>query len=88
MTLGSTCQIDGEDFVNFCGLLRKYELYLDNVAYGWSLSRQPANHNLHGVIQQNFQRLLGHETVKYQVKIGPDRLQMPKTKQNKAWLNT
>ena len=23
----SKCQIDGEDFVNFCGLLRKYELY-------------------------------------------------------------
>ena len=22
------CQIDGEDFVNFCGLLRKYELKL------------------------------------------------------------
>ena len=21
------CQIDGEDFVNFCGLLRKRELY-------------------------------------------------------------
>ena len=23
----SKCQINGEDFVNFCGLLRKYELY-------------------------------------------------------------
>ena len=23
----SNCQIDGEDFVNFCGLLRKHELY-------------------------------------------------------------
>ena len=23
----SKCQIDGEDFVNFCGLLKKYELY-------------------------------------------------------------
>ena len=23
------CQIDGEDFVNFCGLLRKRELYQD-----------------------------------------------------------
>ena len=21
------CQIDGEDFINFCGLLRKHELY-------------------------------------------------------------
>ena len=25
--LCSECQIDGEDFVNFCGLLRKHELY-------------------------------------------------------------
>ena len=28
LTLCSKCQIDGEDFVNFCGLLRKHELYL------------------------------------------------------------
>ena len=27
LTLCSKCQIDGEDFVNFCGLLRIYELY-------------------------------------------------------------
>ena len=27
LTLCSKCQIDGEDFVNFCGLLRKHELY-------------------------------------------------------------
>ena len=26
LTLYSKCQIDGEDFVNFCGLLRKHEL--------------------------------------------------------------
>ena len=26
LTLRSKCQIDGEDFVNFCGLLRKHEL--------------------------------------------------------------
>ena len=26
LTLCSKCQIDGEDFINFCGLLRKYEL--------------------------------------------------------------
>ena len=24
----TNCQIDGEDFVKFCGLLRKHELYL------------------------------------------------------------
>ena len=27
LPLGSKCQIDSEDFVNFCGLLRKHELY-------------------------------------------------------------
>ena len=26
LTLTTYCQIDGEDFVNFCGLLRKHEL--------------------------------------------------------------
>ena len=26
LTLVSKCQIDGEDVVNFCGLLRKHEL--------------------------------------------------------------
>ena len=26
LTLCSKCQIDGEDFVNFCGLPRKHEL--------------------------------------------------------------
>ena len=28
LTLCSKCQIDGEDFVNLCGLLRKHELYI------------------------------------------------------------
>ena len=28
LTVFSKCQIDGEDFVNFCGLLRKHELFL------------------------------------------------------------
>ena len=27
LTLCSKCQIDGEDFIYFCGLLRKHELY-------------------------------------------------------------
>ena len=27
LTVCSNCQIDGEDFVNFCGLLRKHKLY-------------------------------------------------------------
>ena len=29
LTLCSKCQIIGDDFVNFCCLLRKYELYLE-----------------------------------------------------------
>ena len=33
LTLCSKRQIDGEDFVNFRGLLRKYELYLLNGFY-------------------------------------------------------
>ena len=28
LTLCSNCQIDGEDFFNFCDLIRKHELYL------------------------------------------------------------
>ena len=27
LTVTTYCQIDGEDFVNFCGLLRKHEFY-------------------------------------------------------------
>jgi hypothetical protein len=27
LTLCSKCQINGEDFINFCGFLRKHELY-------------------------------------------------------------
>ena len=27
LMLCSKCQIDGEDFVSFCGLLKKHELY-------------------------------------------------------------
>ena len=33
MPLCSKCQIDGEDFVDFCGLLRKHELYKLKVAF-------------------------------------------------------
>ena len=31
LTLCSNCQIYGEDFVDFCGLLRKHELYFFEV---------------------------------------------------------
>ena len=30
LTVCSKCQIDGEDFVNFCGLLKKPELSVEN----------------------------------------------------------
>ena len=41
LTLCSKCQIDGEDFVNFCGLLRKHEqhnvytVYFHFVKWKW-----------------------------------------------------
>ena len=35
LILCSSCQIDGEDFVNSCGLLGKYELY---TYYGYPYS--------------------------------------------------
>ena len=31
LTLTAECQIDGEDFVNFCCLLREHELYQKNI---------------------------------------------------------
>ena len=31
LTLCSKCQIDGEDFANFCGLPRKHELYKNHM---------------------------------------------------------
>ena len=33
LTLCSKCQIDGEDFVNFCGLLSKHELYISTMQW-------------------------------------------------------
>ena len=37
MTVCSDRQIDGEDFVNFCGLLRKHELYTNVLMANLSL---------------------------------------------------
>ena len=31
LTVTTICQIDGEDFVNFCGLLRKHEQYITEI---------------------------------------------------------
>ena len=42
LTVTTYCQIDSEDFVNFCGLLRKHELYQNKVEYfpnSWGLLR-------------------------------------------------
>ena len=33
LTVCSNCQIDGEDFINFYGLLRKHELYNPDKSY-------------------------------------------------------
>ena len=33
LTLCSRRQIDGEDFVNFCGPLRKHELYMNKLKF-------------------------------------------------------
>ena len=46
LTLTTYCQIDGEDFVNFRGLLRKHELYTQksDVLYGRSHSHLVALH--------------------------------------------
>ena len=38
LTLCSKCQIDGEDFVNFYGLLGKHELY-QCIDFGWHLKK-------------------------------------------------
>ena len=45
LTLCSKCDVDGEDFVNFCGLLRKQELYhvLNKQAIGFI--KLVKNHN-------------------------------------------
>ena len=32
LTVCSNRQIDGEDFINYCGLLRKHELYLSKTS--------------------------------------------------------
>ena len=33
LTLCSKCQMDGEYFINFCGCLRKHELYLPEMVF-------------------------------------------------------
>ena len=38
LTLFSKCQIDGEDFAKFCGLLRIHELYQNVSLYSLSVT--------------------------------------------------
>ena len=40
LTLTTYCQIDGEDFVNLCGLLRKHKLYQPHTS---QIKRSPSN---------------------------------------------
>ena len=44
LTVTTYCQIDGEGFVNFCGLLRKRELYL-SLQYFWVTPSHPARNS-------------------------------------------
>ena len=43
LTVTTYCQIDGEDFVNFCGLLRKRELY-PNRPIVWDIFERSSHH--------------------------------------------
>ena len=43
LTLCSKCQIDGEDFVNFSGLIRKHELYKNLLDYTFHNSTRKVN---------------------------------------------
>ena len=43
LTLCTKCQIDGEDFFNFCGLLRKHKLYKFNT---WKFQAQTWEENV------------------------------------------
>ena len=53
LTLCSKCQLDGEDFVNFCELLRKHELEQKNFVQGTTFV-----HFLHIVKQKkNFEEI-------------------------------
>jgi hypothetical protein len=44
LTLSSKCQIDGEDFVIFCGLLRKHEFYQIHYYFYLAFNLQEASH--------------------------------------------
>ena len=46
LTVTTYCQIDGEDFVNFCVLLRKLELYLTDAYLILDYSCPPKEPNL------------------------------------------
>ena len=60
LTVCSNCQIDGEDFVNFCGLLRKYELYSTFDSFLASLDRN-------GVYSASFSAQMTNEPIKVKV---------------------
>ena len=51
LTLFSKCQIDGEDFDNFCGLLRKHELYIVHVDVVLYVSNADAKYSLANLLQ-------------------------------------
>ena len=66
LTLCSKCQINSEDFINFCGLLKKHELYDQRSLE--SLSRE--DHKVH---ESNF-HLIRFEKVSHQYWLSELRL--------------
>ena len=57
VTLCSKCEIDGEDLVNFCGILRKHKLYFTSIP-------NPKYRSLDG-----FFKSLQHLNLKYFIKL-------------------
>ena len=67
LTLCSNCQMYSEDFVNFCGLRRRHELYHVDVIYVIKFSSLVETFNHH---QKSYHLLQGHQNL-FQSKITP-----------------
>ena len=58
LTVWSNCQIDGEDFVIFCGLLKKHELYKTKKAFSLKdKTSKGQNVKYHTVLEWHLSRL-------------------------------
>jgi hypothetical protein len=68
LTLTARSQIVSEDFINFCGLLRKHELYRtenSRLTYCWI---HPPSQSTLG--EQKWDLLMSDQSVDFQIKIG------------------